>query len=244
LKFAHTAWAHNLANLIGGVHVAGNIHRFAAIVTFGYFFFHIFSLFKIKREKRIKLIPFIFGKNSLMFNKQDIRDAIATVKWFLGYGPRPQYGRWTYWEKFDYMAVFWGVAVIGFSGLILWFPEYFTKLLPGWIINVAQIIHSDEALLAVVFIFTIHFFNTHLRPEAFPMDTVIFTGHVEAEEYKIDRPKEWKEMEEAGTLDNFVVKKEMTKSWMKIVKFFGYMFLLTGIVLVILIIISLIAGKY
>ena len=119
-----------------------------------------------------------------MFNKSDITDFIATVKWFLGFGPRPEYGRWTYWEKFDYMAVFWGVAVIGFSGLILWFPEYFTKVLPGWIINVAQIIHSDEALLAVVFIFTIHFFNTHLRPEAFPMDTVIFTGHVEAEELR------------------------------------------------------------
>ncbi len=244
LKFAHTSWAHNLADLIGGVHVAGNIHRFAALVTFGYFFFHIFSLIKLKREKRLSIRSFIFGKNSLMFNKQDIKDAIATVKWFLGLGQRPKYGRWTYWEKFDYMAVFWGVAVIGFSGLILWFPELFTRLLPGWIINVAQIIHSDEALLAVVFIFTIHFFNTHLRPEAFPMDTVIFTGHVEAEEYKIDRPKEWQELEESGKLDDFVVKKEITSSWMKIVKIFGYLFLFTGIVLVILIIFSLIAGKY
>ena len=244
LKFAHMGWANNMAKLIGGVHVAGNIHRFAALITFGYFFFHVISLFKMKREKRLKLIPFIFGRNSLMFNKQDLRDAKATVKWFLGLGERPKYGRWTYWEKFDYMAVFWGVAVIGFSGLILWFPELFTKLLPGWIINVAQIIHSDEALLAVVFIFTIHFFNTHLRPEAFPMDTVIFTGHVEAEEYKIDRPKEWEEMENAGTLDNFVVKKEIKSSWLKVVKFFGYLFLITGLLLVILIIFSLIAGTY
>jgi len=159
-------------------------------------------------------------------------------------GERPKYGRWTYWEKFDYMAVFWGVAVIGFSGLILWFPEIFTKLLPGWVINVAQIIHSDEALLAVVFIFTIHFFNTHLRPEAFPMDTVIFTGHVELEEYKIDRPKEYELMEESGELESFVVKTEITKSWLKIVKFFGFVALSTGIFLVILIIYSLIEGKY
>ena len=244
LKFAHMGWANNMAKLIGGVHVAGNIHRFAAMITFGYFLFHIISLFKMKREKRLKLIPFIFGRNSLMFNRQDMRDAKATVKWFLGIGERPKYGRWTYWEKFDYMAVFWGVAVIGFSGLILWFPELFTKLLPGWIINVAQIIHSDEALLAVVFIFTIHFFNTHLRPEAFPMDTVIFTGHVEAEEYKIDRPKEWEEMEKAGTIDDNVVKKEIKSSWLKVVKFFGYLFLITGLILVILIIFSLIAGTY
>ena len=48
--------------------------------------------------------------------------------------------------------------------------------MPGWIINIALIIHSDEALLAAGFIFSIHFFNTHFRIEKFPMDTVIFSG--------------------------------------------------------------------
>jgi predicted CXXCH cytochrome family protein len=244
LKFAHMSWASKIAKLIGGVEVAGNIHRFAALITFGYFFFHVISLLKLKKSQNKGFSSFIFGANSLMFNKQDIKDFIATVKWFLWMGERPKYGRWTYWEKFDYMAVFWGVAVIGFSGLILWFPEFFTKLLPGWVINVAQIIHSDEALLAVVFIFTIHFFNTHLRPEAFPMDTVIFTGHVELEEYKVDRPKEYEEMEASGKLETRVVKIEITPSWLKIVKFFGFVALFSGVILVILIIYSLIAGKY
>ncbi len=73
------------------------------------------------------------------------------------------------------MAIFWGIMMIGVSGLILWFPEYATIILPGWAINVAAIIHSDEALLAAGFIFTIHFFHTHMRPEKFPMDTIIFT---------------------------------------------------------------------
>ncbi len=244
LKFAHMTWANNLSKLIGGVHIAGNIHRFAAIITFGYFAFHVFSLLKLKKEKKVSFKSFIFGPNSLMFNKQDVKDFIGTVKWFVGMGERPKYGRWTYWEKFDYMAVFWGVAVIGFSGLILWFPELFTRIFPGWIINVSQIIHSDEALLAVVFIFTIHFFNTHLRPEAFPMDTVIFTGHVELEEYKADRPKEWEEIEKSGDMNRVIVKTEITSSWLKIVKFFGYIFLFSGVILVILIIYSLIAGKY
>lgn len=90
------------------------------------------------------------------------------------------------------MAVFWGIAVIGFSGLMLWFPEIFTKIFPGWLINVAQIFHSDEALLAVGFIFTIHFFNTHLRQDAFPMDMAIFTGLVQLDEFKKDRPGEHK----------------------------------------------------
>ncbi len=113
------------------------------------------------------------------------------MKWFLGKGPRPEYGRWTYWEKFDYFAVFWGVAVIGVTGLMLWFPTVFTRVMPGWMLNVATMIHSDEALLAVGFIFTIHFFNTHFRPEKFPMDTVIFTGGVPLEEFKQDRPREY-----------------------------------------------------
>jgi len=67
---------------------------------------------------------------------------------------------------------------IGLSGLMLWFPEFFTIFLPGWILNIATIVHSDEALLASGFIFTVHFFNTHFRPSKFPIDTVIFTGRI------------------------------------------------------------------
>ena len=84
----------------------------------------------------------------------------------------------TYWEKFDYWAVFWGMAIIGGSGLMLWFPEAFARVLPGWVFNIALLVHGEEALLAVGFIFTIHFFNSHLRPDKFPMDMVIFTGRV------------------------------------------------------------------
>ena len=244
LKFSHMRWANLLSQLIGGVHFAGKIHRFGAVITFGYFAFHLFSLTRQKISKNISFMKFIFGKDSLMFNLQDIKDFWTTMKWFFGKGPRPQYGRWTYWEKFDYMAVFWGVAVIGFSGLVLWFPEFFTKLFPGWIINVAQIIHSDEALLAVGFIFTIHFFNTHLRPESFPMDTVIFTGHVPIEEYKADRPREYDELEKSGDLKNVVVDKDISESWIKFVKIIGFIFLGLGLTLVAMIIYSLIAGKY
>ena len=244
LKFAHMEWASIVAKVLGGVRSAGLLHRFGAFITFGYFAFHLFNLYQIKAKQKVGLIKFIFGKNSLMFNMQDIRDLGVSIKWFLGRGPRPQYGRWTYWEKFDYFAVFWGVAVIGFSGLILWFPEFFTLFFPGWVINVAQIIHSDEALLAVGFIFTIHFFNTHLRPESFPIDTVIFTGYVPLEEYKKDRPREYEELVNSGNLENVVVEKEIAPSWMKTVKFFGYLFLLMGITIIILIVYSMIAGVY
>jgi len=228
LKFAHMEWASWLANMLGGVKSAGAIHRFAAVITFGYFAFHLSTLFQLRAKEGINAKEFIFGKNSLMFNKQDIKDMIASFKWFFGKGPRPEYGRWTYWEKFDYFAVFWGVAVIGFSGLILWFPEFFTHFIPGWAINVAQIIHSDEALLAVGFIFTIHFFNTHLRPESFPLDPVIFTGYVPLDEYKKDRPREYKELVESGKLDKVVVEREISEPWMKTVRFFWFFVFVPG----------------
>lgn len=242
LKFANMEWARSLIVIFGGVEGAGLIHRFGAIITFGYFTFHVFNLFRDKKRKKLGIIKFIFSKNSLMFNKQDVKDFVATIKWFVGKGPRPQYGRWTYWEKFDYMAVFWGVAVIGLSGLMLWFPELFSKFLPGQFINISQIIHSDEALLAVGFIFTIHFFNTHMRPESFPMDTVIFTGHVPVEEYKLDRAKEYEELEESGELENVIVKRSFSKDKMKLIKIFGFFFLILGMSLVVLILYSLLAG--
>jgi predicted CXXCH cytochrome family protein len=242
LKFASMPWAAWMAKVFGGVQVAGNIHRFAAVITFGYFIFHIFNLIRLKVKRRVPLWKFIFGKNSLMFNMQDVRDFWATLKWFVGAGPRPHYGRWTYWEKFDYFAVFWGVAVIGFSGLILWFPEYFTTFMPGWLINVAMIVHSDEALLAVGFIFTIHFFNTHLRPDAFPMDTVIFTGTVPFEHYRHDRPREYEMLKESGRLKKVLIKKETQPKWEKAVKIFGFTFLALGLSLIVLIIYSMLFG--
>lgn len=242
LKFSGMAWAQFLANLLGGVRVAGTIHRFAAIITFGYFVSHIVSMIKLRKQRKMGIGRFLFGRNSMMFNKQDLKDFAGTVKWFFGMGPKPAYGRWTYWEKFDYFAVFWGVFVIGLSGLMLWFPETFTLFLPGWLINIAQIIHSDEALLAVGFIFTVHFFNTHLRPDAFPMDTVIFTGLVSLEEFKHTRPREYEELKNSGQLKKRLVKKEITPKWERLVKIFGGLFLTTGIVLVILIIYSVLFG--
>ncbi len=242
LKFSSMPWAHFLADLLGGVRTAGAIHRTAAVITFGYFAFHLASLVRFKIKRRIGWRELAFGENSLAFNKRDLRDFFDTLKWFFGAGPRPLYRRWTYWEKFDYLAVFWGVAVIGASGLMLWFPEFFTKFIPGFVINVATIIHSDEALLAVGFIFTIHFFNTHLRPEAFPMDTVVFTGVVPLEEYKNDRPGEYQVLVKNRELRKRVVKKTISKRREVAIRVFGYTFLTIGVMLIGLIIYSMLFG--
>ena len=200
LKFSYAGWAKFLARLLGGFEAAGLVHRFCACLTFTYFGLHIYDLLKQRRASGKSWREFLFGEESMLFNRRDWHEFVGALKWFFGRGPRPEYGRWTYWEKFDYFAVFWGVAVIGGTGLLLWFPEFFTRLVPGWAVNIATTIHSDEALLAVSFIFVVHFFNTHFRPEKFPIDTVIFTEGMPLEEFQRDRPREYRQLVESGEL--------------------------------------------
>ena len=63
-----------------------------------------------KRDSRRSWLHFITGPDGMMFSLTDLKEMVGSVRWFLGEGPRPQYGRWTCREKFDYLAVFWGVA--------------------------------------------------------------------------------------------------------------------------------------
>jgi hypothetical protein len=116
-------------------------------------------------------------------------------------GPPPSFDHWTYWEKFDFLAVFWGMAAIGLSGMMMWLPQITTKFLPGWVINVARIVHSDEALLAVIFIFTVHFFNTHWVPTKWPMNYSIFTGRIYKWEFLEDRAIEYERLKKRGELE-------------------------------------------
>jgi len=200
LKFSYTKWAAILSRLLGGFETAGYIHRAAAVAMFGVFVAHLLDLRRLRKQEYGSWRALLFGPNTMLPKRRDVAELVATLKWFVGAGPRPGYGRWTYWEKFDYFAVFWGIAIIGFTGLTLWFPVFFTRFLPGSFINVATIIHSDEALLATGFIFTVHFFNTHLRPEMFPMDITVFTGRMSVAELKRDKPREYEALVASGKL--------------------------------------------
>jgi len=244
LKFSYMGWAVVLSHILGGFDTMGNLHRVGAVVLLGLFIYHLRQTWIAIRHSKKGLFGFIFDRNSLMFNLNDIRQVWESIKWFFGRGPRPQYGRYTYWEKFDYFAVFWGVFVIGSTGLMLWFPELFTIIFPGWAINVATIIHSDEALLAVAFIFTIHFFNTHFRPDKFPMDTVIFTGRVGVEELKHDKPAEYEEFIERATpeeLERRIVGPADPRL-ARAAKIFGFAALAIGLTVIALIVYSMLFG--
>jgi cytochrome b subunit of formate dehydrogenase len=241
LKFSYAGWAQALASFAGGFATTGVLHRLGAITLITVFMIHLVDVFLRKQASRQSWREFIFSDSSLMFNMNDLREFVGSIKWFVGRGSRPKYGRFTYWEKFDYFAVFWGMFIIGSTGLLLWFPELFTMILPGWTVNVATILHSDEALLAVAFIFTIHFFNTHFRPDKFPMDPVIFTGRVPVEELKHDKPREYEKLVEAGKLEEFLVH-PYPKKMQRLFRVFGFSALAVGLIVIVLILYSMITA--
>jgi len=241
LKFSYMSWAQVTSRVLGGFDGMGFLHRIGAIALMTIFIVHLLDMIRHKKTTGQTWLQIITGPDSIIFNGRDLKEFTQSIKWFFGMGSRPNYGRYTYWEKFDYFAVAWGVAIIGSTGLVLWFPELFTYIVPGWAINVATIIHSDEALLAVGFIFTIHFFNTHFRPDKFPMDPVIFSGRVSIEELKFDKPGEYEAMVESGELENHLVK-AFPAGKERGVRIFGFLALTFGLVLLGLIIYTMLFG--
>jgi cytochrome b subunit of formate dehydrogenase len=247
LKFYYTQWAKAVFGFLGGPQTARTLHHFGAVITFLYFTLHVsdtlMHLWKNRNYLRdpetgqlkfARLLKAMSHPDSMIPGKQDLKDFVDHNKWFFGQGPKPQFDRWTYFEKFDYLAVFWGIFAIGVSGLIMWFPEFFSRFMPGWMINVSLIVHSDEALLAAGFIFTVHFFNTHFRLEKFPMDTVIFSGRISKSEMLHERKRWYDRLVAEGRLDSFRVKDEWD-AWKGIAKTFGYFFFGLGVVLLVLI---------
>ncbi len=241
LKYATASWAPKLMAFWGGPQTAGILHRISAVVTFGYFGVHLLSALYdmvVKHER-----GYLWGPRSMVPQPVDVRDFIANIGYFLYLRQRPKFDRWTYWEKFDYLAVFWGVGMIGVTGLMLWFPGPFTHLVPGWVLNAAYVAHSDEAQQATGFIFLFHFFHTHLRPETFPMDPVIFTGRLPLERFKEERPLEYQRAVAENRLDAMrapaPTKAEFARAYV-----FGFVSVAIGVALAVGIFVALLGNLH
>ena len=200
--FSGSSWAPYVMNVLGGPVSAGVLHRMGAIGFMGVFFIHLIY-FAYHIGKNWRTFEW-FGPNSLVPNWHDLGDAIGMFRWFFGLGPRPVLDHFSYWEKFDYWAPFWGMTIIGISGVMMWFPNVTAAILPGWVFNVASIVHGEEAILAVVFLFTVHFFNNHFRPDKFPLDTTMFTGRVPLEHYRHEHRREYDRLVASGELEKYL----------------------------------------
>ncbi len=238
LRFSSAPWAMNMARAVGGFGTILFFHLFSAVVLTIAFLIHVANLvYRIVARKEYGLL---WGPSSMVPNLKDIQDFIQQLKWFLFRGEKPKFGRYAYWDKVDYWAVFWGMGIIGLSGYAMWFAPFFARFIPGSWLNIALLIHGEEAILAVGFIFTIHFFNTHLRPDNFPMDLVIFTGRQSEEELKHRHPEEYRKLVETGELEKLRV--EPPPRWLKN---FGWLFgggaILIGLVFLTLMVVAFVS---
>lgn len=241
LLFAHTGWAKLVVELIGGTRMEGIIHRTAAVIWLSIFFFHLLTALTNIWRKR-KTFEW-FGSTSMLPNWKDWDDLKGMFRWFLGRGPRPQFNHWTYWQKFDYWAPFWGAAIIGTSGIILFMPENTALVLPGWSFNIATLVHAEEALLAAIFLNSVHFFNVHFRPERFPMSTAIFTGVIPIEEFKHDHRVEYERLVELGELDKHLVQRPSRRADLAS-SFITTVLIMAGLALLTLVLIGLVTSAH
>ncbi|MBW1780460.1 MAG: hypothetical protein JRL30_06940 [Deltaproteobacteria bacterium] len=187
LKFSAQWWASGFVWLIGGAGHLAYLHRFFAVITYACVMAHIIWLIYYK----LVLKGSLTGPQSLFPKIKDVKDLLGHLRYFFGRGGIPSFNRFTYWEKFDYLAIFLGMNTMGMTGLILWAPEFFSKLIPGYFINLAQVLHLYEAIMAVALKFVVHLISAHLRPEIFPVEKSIFNGKTTKEKIMREHPGEW-----------------------------------------------------
>jgi len=169
---------------IGGMAARGVLHRIAAVGLIGVCIYHLFFVLLTKRghDDFIALIP----------RKKDATDLIQQLKYYFGLSPtRPGYDRFNWIEKFEYLAMGWGSVIMAVTGLLLWFEGQAMLVLPLWVLDVARVIHSYEALLAFLAIIIWHLYHVHLNPEVFPMSKTWLTGLISEHEMKEHHPIEY-----------------------------------------------------
>jgi cytochrome b subunit of formate dehydrogenase len=170
--------------LFGGAEGAANWHRVGAVLIIISSVYHLVYLTFLASKKRLPLSMLPLPKDAL-----DMRDNILFM---LGVKKeRPKFDRYMYLEKFDYWAVFWGIVMMVGTGFVFWFPVWFAKWAPSWLITAAQIVHGEEATLAILFLFVVHFYNVHLKPSIFPMNWAWLNGRITVENLKHEHPLEY-----------------------------------------------------
>ncbi|MBI2503017.1 MAG: cytochrome b/b6 domain-containing protein [Candidatus Latescibacteria bacterium] len=191
IKFHDTGWAASMFSLMGGIQTSALIHRIGAVGLIGVGLYHLLYTGVLAEGRRnfLALIP----------GPKDLRDCWLMIRFFLGRTEeRPRFGRFSYVEKFDYWAVYWGMIIMCGSGLMLWFENQTMRLFPKYIFDIAKEAHSDEALLATLAIIIWHFYNVHFNPHKFPMNKAWLTGRLSEEEMRHEHPLELEEIQGRG----------------------------------------------
>lgn len=228
--YFETPWGRGLANLFGGYIQVLEIHRIAGLVMLAGFLLHI--LYSLTRVDWKGFPRTLMNPDILIFQWVDVKGFFYHLGWIFGLNKFPRFERWSWWEKFDYWAVWWGLIIVGITGLMLYNPVLTSDYIPGWMLNVALWIHRIEAVLAMGHIFTIHFTVEHWRPSAFPFNAAMFDGTMDLEEARAEHPEWVARLEREGRLDGAIVSPPPVA--LRILYFlFGYSIISLGVFLLV-----------
>ncbi len=177
-------------DIFGGLQNSTFIHRVGAvgliIVGIWHLVYSIAS--KVGRRDFFLMIP----------NLKDAVDFMGTIKYYIGKSKSgPKFGRFSFIEKFDYWAVYWGMVIMIGSGAIMWYKEFF----PKYFYDIGREMHSDEGLLATLSIVIWHFYNVHFNPEVFPMSWTWWHGQLTETEMKHHHPLEYEAIIKEESVD-------------------------------------------
>jgi cytochrome b subunit of formate dehydrogenase len=202
LKFPEASWAPFVYGLFGGIDVAPIVHRVAGMVMILGFVVHLVTVargmlrsVRESRKKRLRAWTETVLALPMFPQISDLKDFVAYVKYTLFISPKkPSYGRFSWKEKFDYLAIFWGLPLLAVTGFMLWGEELFSVIVPGWTLNFAYIAHTDEALLAVVYIVLVHVLSI-LKPGDTPLRAMVFSGKIDPRVLAEDHGEQVKDFE-------------------------------------------------
>jgi cytochrome b subunit of formate dehydrogenase len=186
-KYYESDWAAPLLLAMGGIDAARWLHRAAGLVFSGMLVLHVSRLLwgLTRGTTPVTMAP----------HRKDVTDAITTLRYYAGLSDQQaRFDRFDYKQKFEYWGMLLGSFVVVSTGLILLYPIEITRWLPGSLIPVAVVAHSNEGLLAFLTIVTWHIFNACLTPEVFPVDTTIFTGRISEERLHHEHPLEYERL--------------------------------------------------
>lgn len=190
LKFPESFWVKGIAAIIGQntFEARGIVHRVASVVLVIVSVYHVFYLLFTARGRQLL--------KDFLPKKQDITDFIQSMKYLFGKSEtRPLYGRFSYIEKMEYWAVVWGTFIMGVTGVILWFENFFLKYVTNTGMDISAAIHYYEAILASLAIVVWHFYFIFLNPDVYPMNKAWIKGYLTKEEMEKEHPLELTELE-------------------------------------------------
>ena len=162
------------------------MHRVAGVFLLAGFVIHVGMILlnvtrRLAREGKLGFRNWIRAVLALPMSPgpQDLRDIITLTKYVCFLSPRrPNYGRFSWKEKLEYLGLFWGIGLIGVTGVLLWAESLSSHVVPGWVLNVCYLAHTYESLLAVAHITLLHIPGVIGRPGLSPLSSMIINGKI------------------------------------------------------------------